>query len=71
MFLNGANVIRPQAVLALLMAAVAITGKILLAQSIGIAGIIWATVLSHTVLVAIPYAALVSKTLSSLRGGVD
>ncbi len=71
MFLNGANVIRPQAVLALLMAAVAITGKILLAESIGIAGIIWATVLSYAVLVAIPYVALVSKTLSSLRGGVD
>jgi O-antigen/teichoic acid export membrane protein len=51
MFLNGANVVRFQLVLAALMATLAISLKIVLIARIGISGVIWATILANLVTV--------------------
>lgn len=47
MLLNGANVIRFQLILAAVMAAIAISLKLVLVNHIGISGVVWATVLAN------------------------
>jgi O-antigen/teichoic acid export membrane protein len=47
MFLNGANLVRFQLVLAAVMATLAITLKIVLVARVGISGVIWATILAN------------------------
>jgi O-antigen/teichoic acid export membrane protein len=51
MILNGANAVRVQVVMFGVFAAVAITLKLVLARRIGIAGVIWASVLPYALLV--------------------
>lgn len=55
MFLNGANIVRVQVILSVLLAVTAISLKILLVGKIGIAGTVWATVIAFSLIVLLPY----------------
>ncbi len=66
MFLNGAGVVRPQVVIALSTALVNIALSVWLARNIGVAGVVWGTVLSYFFLTAIPYAFLVPRLVTRL-----
>lgn len=67
MFLNGVGAIRFQVVIALLMAAGALSAKIILAEMIGVPGIIWGTVIAYAVFVVVPIAVFVPRLLLSLQ----
>lgn len=54
MLLNGANVVRLQAVLAVAMAAAAIGLKIAWVRSFGLPGVVWATVVAYTIFTFVP-----------------
>jgi O-antigen/teichoic acid export membrane protein len=54
MFFNGANIIRFQVICAILLALTGLAAKILLAQAIGLPGIIWGTIVAYLFCVAIP-----------------
>ncbi len=69
MFLNGANVVRFQVICASLMCITSIIGKIFLAKAIGIAGIVWATVIAYTLFTVIPYLYMIPKLLFRLNAG--
>jgi len=69
MFLNGANVVRFQVICASLMCITSILGKIFLAKTIGIAGIIWATVIAYTLFTVIPCLYMIPKLLFRLNAG--
>jgi O-antigen/teichoic acid export membrane protein len=60
-FLNGAGVLRFQVITAIALGVSAVTLKILLAQTSGLPGIIWATVIAYTVCAAIPMALFVPR----------
>lgn len=62
MFLNGANLIRPQVAMATSMAVVAITLKVLLVPQIGISGVVWATIFAVLLCEAVPTFVLIRKT---------
>jgi O-antigen/teichoic acid export membrane protein len=66
MFLNGASVMRFQVIASLAMAALAVSLKIFLTQKIGVAGVVWGTVIAYTVAVAIPCAVVVPSILAKL-----
>jgi O-antigen/teichoic acid export membrane protein len=69
MYLNGANVLRFQVVTSLLMAVAALVLKVFLARAIGVAGIIWGTVIAYAIFVVIPSAVFVRRMLAfSARG---
>jgi O-antigen/teichoic acid export membrane protein len=68
MLLNAAHAVRIQLICGGLMAAANITLSILLARRIGVAGLIWGTVVSYATFVLIPYAFLVPRLLDRLRG---
>lgn len=59
MFLNGANIVRFQVVSAICMAVSAMTLKIVLTHSLGLPGIVWATIIAHTVCSLLPCCFLV------------
>jgi O-antigen/teichoic acid export membrane protein len=60
-FLNGANVVRLQVVLAGLMGVAAIALKIVLVERIGVAGVPWATILAYVIFSAVPLAVVVPR----------
>jgi len=62
-FLNGANVVRLQVIIATLTAISAIILKIFLVQKIGVAGVVWATAVSYLCFAAVPYFFLTSGIL--------
>lgn len=66
MFLNGANIIRFQVITALSMASVSVVAKIYLAQSFGVAGIVWAMVGAYTILSFIPQILYMPRIWSRL-----
>jgi O-antigen/teichoic acid export membrane protein len=66
-FLNGANLLRTQVILAILMAISAIILKIVLIPMLGIAAVVVATILSYTAFVAIPWFFLVPGTISRMK----
>jgi O-antigen/teichoic acid export membrane protein len=66
MFLNGANVIRFQVIVAVVMAPAALATKIALADMIGVPGIIWGTIIAYCVLAALPIALYVPRVMSRL-----
>ncbi|MEP7224920.1 MAG: hypothetical protein ABI783_08175 [Actinomycetota bacterium] len=68
MFLNAARIVRMQVICASLMAAANIALSIVLAKKIGVAGLIWGTVISYTFFVVVPYAVIVPRLLVRLRG---
>ena len=67
MFLNGANIIGFQAVCATLMAVTALVLKIVFAQWFGVSGVIWAVVLSYTLLIAVPMLVYVPRLLGGMN----
>ena len=60
-FLNGANVVRLQVILAGLMGIAAIVLKIVLVERIGVAGVPWATILAYVIFSAVPLAVIVPR----------
>ncbi len=66
MFLNGANVVRLQVTLALLMAVAAVFSKILLARLIGVPGVVWGTVLAYSLFCLLPLAWFIPRLLARL-----
>lgn len=62
-FLNAAQIVRLQVICASLMAVTNIILSVILARSIGIAGLIWGTVISYAVFVVIPYSVLVPRLM--------
>jgi O-antigen/teichoic acid export membrane protein len=67
MFLNAAHIVRMQVVCATLMAVANIVLSIVLARHIGVAGLIWGTVISYSALIVLPYAFLVPPLLKRLQ----
>jgi O-antigen/teichoic acid export membrane protein len=61
MFLNGAHIIRFQVFCTSLVAVSALLAKIVLAQSIGLPGIIWGTIIGYTFFAVIPYIVYLPK----------
>jgi O-antigen/teichoic acid export membrane protein len=75
-FLNGANILRFQAVCAVLLAVGALALKVVFARAWGVAGVPWALVLSTTVFVALPMVVYVPfllgrMTRADFKDGVD
>lgn len=66
-FLNGANVVRMQVIIASLFAISSILFKIFLAKEIGIPGIVWATVITYAITAVIPYMILAPRILAKLK----
>jgi hypothetical protein len=66
MFLNGTNLLKFQVVCAALMAAGALALKIWLAGRIGVAGVIWGTVIAYSIFVAIPMGIYVPQLLAGM-----
>ena len=54
---------RIQASLAIVMAAIAITLKIVLVESIGVAGVVWATVIAYGVVTIAPLSFVIPRLL--------
>jgi len=66
MFLNGAGFIRVQAICCTLMAISNLVISIYLTKHIGIAGVVYGTVISHTVFVLIPYFFQLPRLLAEI-----
>lgn len=65
MFLNGANVVGMQVKISLFTAAAAIVLKLILIRSIGISGVLIATIICYTSLALVPYAFSIKKITTS------
>lgn len=65
-FLNGANIVRLQAILATMMALTAITLKFVLVQYLGIAGVVWATVIAYSLITFVPLSFMLPGYLNGL-----
>ena len=66
MFLNAANIVRFQVVAALCMATSNLALSIVLARTMGVAGVIWGTVLAYSVCSVVPIAVYVPTLLQRL-----
>lgn len=71
MFMNAANVIRPQAITAIALAVGALILKIVFANWVGLPGIVWGTIVAYVLTTALPYAFLVPRLLRSIAAGAD
>jgi O-antigen/teichoic acid export membrane protein len=67
MLLNAAHVVRPQVICAILMATANIALSIVLARQVGVAGLIWGTVISYLGFVVLPYLVIVPRLLRRLQ----
>jgi O-antigen/teichoic acid export membrane protein len=67
MFLNGANAVRLQVVCAVLMGGTALVLKIVLTQRVGIAGLVWATVIAYLMCTLLPLGTALPRLLSTLE----
>ena len=65
MFLNGANIMRAQAILSVMMAVSAVALKIILVHKIGIAGVIWGTIIAYATINMIPLSLILPKIIKS------
>jgi len=63
MFLNAAHVVGLQVICSSLMAIANITLSIFLAKEIGVAGIIWGSVIAYSIFIVVPYTFLVPRVL--------
>src|SRR6476659_5494502 len=68
MFLNGASVIRPQVILAVVFAVCALAVKIGFVRRWGIDAMPWATLLAYLFLTALPYAIIVPRIVAKVCG---
>lgn len=66
MFLNGANVIGFQVIIAIIHATTALCLKILLTRLVGISGIVWATVIAYGLCALVPYFICVPSIIRKL-----
>lgn len=66
MFLNGANLLKFQVIMAVTMASTSIVVKITWANSIGISGIIWGTVCTYIAFTILPCLVFVPRFISKL-----
>ncbi len=66
MFLNAAECLRLQLVCAMAMALVAFVLKMLLVQHIGVAGVVWATVIAYVPITLIPMLLILPRLLRGL-----
>lgn len=66
MFLNGAHYLFSQAVVGLVVAAFALTGKLWFAPRAGLAGMVWATVAAYLLLSLLPWLFALPRILSRL-----
>jgi O-antigen/teichoic acid export membrane protein len=66
-FLNGANIVRLQASLAILMAVIAVILKIVLTESMGVAGVVWATIIAYGIVTFAPLSFVIPKLLKQLE----
>jgi len=66
MFLNGVGAVRIQAVLATLMCVAGFTLKLLYARDLGIAWIIWFTILTYGLLYAVPLMFIIPRLLRTM-----
>lgn len=64
-FLNGANVMRFQVLIAVLMGIAAVALKIVFVDQFGVAGVIWATIVAYVIFAAVPLAVVVPRILRS------
>jgi O-antigen/teichoic acid export membrane protein len=69
MFLNGAQVMRFQVVTAVLMATANILLSIALTSRIGVAGVVWGSVVAYSLFTLIPVAIYMPRLLDRLKGG--
>jgi Na+-driven multidrug efflux pump len=69
MALNGCGVMRPQLVYVAVFITLALPLKFVLAQHLGLAGIVWAAVLSQAVAVPLLYATVYRKQMAGLLCG--
>ena len=67
-FLNGAQIVRAQIVMAVLTAGSALLLKMTLVPRIGVSGVVWATIASYLVFTGIPSILLLPRILRSLSG---
>jgi O-antigen/teichoic acid export membrane protein len=67
-FLNGASLLRVQAVCTIVMSVVALGLKILFAEKWGVEGVPWAMVLAYGLFVAVPFAWYVPRVVRRLGG---
>lgn len=63
-YLNGCNIIREQAAIAILTAIVAICFKVWMVGRMGAAGAVWSTIAAYTIFTAAPTYVLVRKSLA-------
>lgn len=68
-FLNGAGFIRVQAICSVLMATVNVALSVFLTRHIGVPGVIYGTVISHTIFILIPYCYFLPGQLAFLGSG--
>ena len=66
MLLNGANIVRIQVIISMLLVMCAIPLKVLLVQHIGVAGAVWGTFVSYLLCVLLPYGFLMPKILKRI-----
>lgn len=66
-FLNGAAVVRLQIYLAITFGIACVTLKVFLVRHVGVAGVPWATILSYTLVQALPWTFLVPRVLRDLN----
>jgi hypothetical protein len=64
MFLNGANIVKPQVIIAVVFAICALGVKIGSVQRWGVSAMPWATLLSYLCLTALPYAIIVPRIVN-------
>lgn len=67
MFLNGAGVVRFQAIVATVMAAASITGSLYLATKMGLSGVIWGTIVAYVVFAGVPTLWYVPRVFGQLQ----
>jgi O-antigen/teichoic acid export membrane protein len=67
MFFNGANILRFQVICGLITGFCALAAKIWLAQTIGLPGIIWGTIMAYIVCAVLPYSIYAKRLLSNLH----
>lgn len=68
MFLNGAGWLTSQAVVALVVAALALAGKVWLTPHLGVAGVVWATEIAYLVFSLLPWSLFLPRVLLRLEG---
>ena len=66
--LNGANIIKLQLSVALITATTALGLKIFLVNKVGIAGVVWATLITYFLFALIPYVFYIKKLLRKIGG---